>query len=475
MKKTQSMQNIIDSVTEIPIYDVLVDEGVKLKRSGANYCGRSPFRDDSSTTSFTISPRLNIFKDWALGIGGNSIKFISIKYNVLYVQAGYILAKRYGLIDDKEYELAMKSMHRFREISITLEAKHAQKVNEMKRTKAPIEVLDKVYSLFLFFTTLTDAHEKHLKEERNLSSEEIKKMQFFTFPTRAINRKFLKAIVSEFGSEDVLSSIPGFYRRVGEQHFTFIGLKGIGFPIKNEKGQIEAIQVRKDTIKEGESRYIWFSSAFAEDDPENKVELGTGSGAPIDVLFPEKLLSKAVFITEGKFKGAAINKNYGCIACSAQGVTCGKRALDVIKKIDTSSFKENMKPLDTIFIAYDADLLYNPGVLKQAVSLGLKCIEDGYKTYFVLWDPAIGKGIDDCIKEGGLIGKVEATLFDDVVYKYIDYIIKAEELSAETELEMDDKFILISKLKKDVLKQYYPLLFKKLKIKDLLKKETSIK
>ena len=47
------------------------------------------------------------------------------------------------------------------------------------------------------------------------------------------------------------------------ENLVFTGHKGLGILIRNSDSRIVAVQIRKDTIQEGDSRYIWFSSSFA--------------------------------------------------------------------------------------------------------------------------------------------------------------------------------------------------------------------
>ncbi|MDV7396981.1 CHC2 zinc finger domain-containing protein, partial [Arthrospira platensis SPKY1] len=53
----------------------VVGRYVELKKKGAYYVGLSPFRQEK-TPSFTVSPRLNIFKDFSTGMGGDVFKFL---------------------------------------------------------------------------------------------------------------------------------------------------------------------------------------------------------------------------------------------------------------------------------------------------------------------------------------------------------------------------------------------------------------
>lgn len=95
-------ENINKLLTNLDIVKV-IGEYVNLTKSGANYKGLSPFKDEK-TPSFVVSPSKNIFKCFSTGIGGNVIEFyrrinnltfpeaireLSIKYNINIREMGY--------------------------------------------------------------------------------------------------------------------------------------------------------------------------------------------------------------------------------------------------------------------------------------------------------------------------------------------------------------------------------------------------
>lgn len=452
------LDELFEQILEIPIADIITDLGYPLKRVGSNYVGASPFREDSSGKSFTTSTIKNTFKDWPLGVYGNGIKFVSLVKELEYLEAAFWLGFKYGIISDKEYEFLkkrfLKDSKNNEKMAKSLEMKYERSKETKIKQKSDIATLDSVYRLFISLTTISDAHMEHLRKERDLTDEEIKEFKFFTFPTRSIGRKFLKMVEESFGGQDVLSNVPGFYRRTGEKKFTFITMNGIGIPIYTPDGKIEAIQIRKDEVKENEQRYMWFSSSFAENDPDGKVELGTGSGAPLSTLIPSSINKKCIFLTEGTFKALKIMKTYNSIACSIQGVSNWKGFVDKIDQIkELDSVKSKVKDkfvLDTVFIAYDADLLYNIGVLKQCVKLGEAAAEKGLDVFYVLWDPEKGKGIDDALIAHAPIQKVNKQIFQQTIDEYIEYIKKEENVNSNEELLF---------IKKEKLKGHYPVFF----------------
>lgn len=455
------IDELFEQIQEIPISDIIIDLGWPLKRVGSSYVGLSPFREDSSGKSFSASPAKNIFTDWQLGISGNGIKFVSLVNELDYLEAALWLALKYGLVSESEYEILTKRFSKENKanekMAKALEIKYSRTKETPIKKKADIETLDTVYRLFIDMCSLSKDHMEHLKNDRELTEKEIKDFKFFTFPTRSIVRKFLKNIEEAYGSQDVLSNIPGFYRRIGGNNFSFITMKGIGIPIYTPDGKIEAIQIRKDEVKENEQRYMWFSSSFAENDPDGKVELGTGSGAPLSTLIPDKINNKCIFLTEGTFKAMKISKTYGSVACSIQGVSNWKGFVENIEKInELGSVKAKLGGrfnLNTVFIAYDADFLYNIGVLKQSIKLGEAAQSKGFDVFYVVWDPEKGKGIDDALIAKAPIQKISKSMFLEIIKDYTEHIKQHENLKTDEEL---------LHLKKETLKEYYPVFFEML-------------
>ena len=92
MYKDTDIQKFID---ELDIVQV-IGEYVTLKRTGSNYKGLSPFREEK-TPSLVVSPTKNIFKDFSTGIGGNVISFYMKINNLTFVEALEELARKYDI------------------------------------------------------------------------------------------------------------------------------------------------------------------------------------------------------------------------------------------------------------------------------------------------------------------------------------------------------------------------------------------
>jgi DNA primase len=79
----------------------LVEDHVRLRKSGGTYKGLCPFHQER-TPSFTVSPARGTFKCFGCGEGGDAISFVEKLEQVDFVGAIELLAHRFGI--DLEYE-----------------------------------------------------------------------------------------------------------------------------------------------------------------------------------------------------------------------------------------------------------------------------------------------------------------------------------------------------------------------------------
>lgn len=442
MNKRDRISEIIERVLEIPV-SVVISRYITLKKKGNQWDGLCPFHGDHKLGSFKVTDSKGIFKCFSCGEGGNSIQFVKLFKNLNYIQSVLHIAYEHGLINADEYEELSSSRVSCDKEAIKVETKYNEKKVFEKPKIADAKTLNLVYRLFAKGCTylgkerLSLEHRNHLLNERNLTEEEIKKFGYFTFPTKYVTKHFLKALEKYNLSEDVLKEVPGFFYNTKKESWDFTSLKGLGIPIMNEEGLVVGIQVRKDTVTKGQQRYIWFSSSFTID--YDYLEYGTSIGAPTNVVIPDEIKTKTIFITEGHFKAIKIAKEYSSVAISVQGVCSWKSILKVIKHILEIKDKHLFK---YIYIAYDGDMTYNTAVFLQAINMGLsisginpmdevKTIKNtlssedflpDLQVFYCVWDDILGKGIDDLINNGNghMIEKVSLKALYNQYNTYMD-------------------------------------------------------
>jgi DNA primase len=88
----QTIANILETAR----IEEIIGEFVKLKKSGQNYKGLSPFTTERNP-SFYVSPSKGIYKCFSSGKGGNVVNFLMEHEHFTYPEALMYLAKKYGI------------------------------------------------------------------------------------------------------------------------------------------------------------------------------------------------------------------------------------------------------------------------------------------------------------------------------------------------------------------------------------------
>lgn len=482
----------------------------RIKEVGSNkyIC---PFHDDHTPNNFKIRKKYNKFQCFACGTFGDGIRFIQYYDGISWKEAVIKIALENGLITIEEsinlLEVNENSQEIYKNNNLNTDNKKVF-INNKEDTAATItelssiDIIHKIYSIFikgysiLGKEKLSEQHKNEIKEARNLSDEEIEKDGYFTFPNIDFNEYFLEELKKENISLDLLKGVPGFYYSKSKEHWAFTVLRdtsGIGIPIKNIDGKIVGIQIRLDKVSEKKKRYQWFSSAFAGGDGSKGAKniYGTSSGAPVAVVYPDKLKNGTIFITEGFFKARTTSKQYNCISLSVQGVHNWKEIPLIIQQL-----QEKNKHHKNICIAFDGDMGRKDTVLKPALQLGLvltnidfgeklnKDIETILKTgnrplsskagnykesakeiselientkidkniYFCLWNEDLGKGIDDLIN-GNAIETMRSLLITYFWNYSFNMLCELDDLREQKSKEenIDFKKVIISEEEKKKL------------------------
>lgn len=412
MNNVQLTREIIEEVRKLSIVEE-IEKHMELprKRSG-DFLGLCPFHNDTRLGSFVVSEKRQRYSCFACdaggadGKGGDLIDFRAKFLGIDYRDAALQIAVENGIINATTFKkLERKS-------GVTFDPREVRKTKKVEKNEANIPhnvaILNTVYSVYLELCTLSEEHRNYLKEKRFLNDETIGEIQYRTngqrgrqfmeeFAENLKNREELK----EMTIEEILGKTPGFFQRMNygfwqwSTHYT----EGILIPIRDELGQIEGLQIRRDEVKEGEPRYVWFSSAFAESGAKKYFKNGTGQSTPLNVIYPKQSPSKALFITEGHFKAKAIADRIGAVVISVQGVVNHKGIEELIRKTEEETKRRNpaFVGFENICIAFDSDFRTNDAVYKSLKNMS----DDIAKKIkmpisYVQWDTKF-KGIDDLL------------------------------------------------------------------------------
>lgn len=390
MKKIKDIAQTINE--KIPLHEI-IGTRVELTKRGREWIGicPNPDHDDHGLGSFSVNSNKHIAKCFACGFGcNNGISFISEFDKVSRAEAILRIAVMANLITEKEYIQYSNE----KTYSVPNKISISERIKDSDGELASIQNRNLVYSIFTegkklegADSRLTDEHLDYL-HKRGITDEEIEKYRYFSMPTRRAMAKIKKKISVFDSPDEILPYVPGFYFDNEKGWFTFTAVKGIGIPIRNDEGKIIAIQIRRDEVKEGQQRYLWWSSSFAND------SMGASPGSPLDIVKPDEIKYSSLFITEGHFKAAVLANTFNTPVISVQGVGNWRTIREEI---------EYMKQYTKyIFICYDADMAHNTAVMKQAIQMAgeIKKNFPEIEVYFTLWDEKYGKGIDDMILAG---------------------------------------------------------------------------
>ena len=350
-----------------------------------------PFHDDKQAGSFKVWDQTNRFRCFSCEKSGDAIDFVMETDKISWVEAVYKLSVEYKLITPEEYK-----EHTHRAYSGPRKTAGNIKSSSSASVKDP-ELLDFVYSLMCEGDHLVDAakptltieHRKYLNG-RGITDAEIDRFGYFSMPGKEIIPILQRRLKNLGYDEDDLLGIPGFYQWKETGKIDMPVYDGIGIPIRNVDEQIVALQIRKDKAKEGDSRYCYFSSSFANS-PAWAVNCryGCGPSQTAGFLPGTKEEFKGVLITEGFFKAAQWVLWKESPAITIQGVNNTKDVLPML---------ESLPMVENVLFAYDME--ENVNTEKAAQKLNSQIKEAGYRTYFLKWDEKDGKGLDDVILNG---------------------------------------------------------------------------
>lgn len=406
MKKKNDtfFQDVLKEVKKVPLTDI-VEDFVPIKRNSyADNDAHCPFHADESFGSFKMNDGKNLYKCFSCGESGDGIKFVQEIENLGFKRAVMKIAYMHNIVSKRQAEEYFEGVTENTTFN-RIERKVRVKTDDVVE-KASNEVLDGLFRAFIDVCELTDEH-RAILEERGLSTEQIEEQGFFSFPeaTHDFIFRFYKLIHERKLNNQDLKHVPGFVtaehhreEKDGETRYLYVfqTKKGLGIPVRNSKGQVVGIQVRRDELKGDEKRYGWFSSTYAEN--KNVYKHGTPAGAPLHTTYAkDSAFKNVVFITEGIFKSLAIANEFQSTAISLQGVGNFHEIVEELQAIEKVQGK-----IEHIFVAHDADMAQNVNVylhLKNMVTKVKEAFPD-ITFYNSLWDDSYGKGIDDLIQNG---------------------------------------------------------------------------
>jgi hypothetical protein len=245
--------------------------------------------------------------------------------------------------------------------------------------RAEPSVLAQVYRALLAALPLSSMHRQGLRQ-RGLADVEISRRRYRTLPLTG-RAALAQRIVEQLGAE-VCAQGPGFSvaERNGQRWWTLAGAAGLLIPVRNLDSHIVALKVRADPPGAG-PKYTTVSSAKHG---------GPSPGAQVHVPLHEGPTGDTVRLTEGELKADVTTALSGQLTVSIPGVAMWRKALPVLQAL---------RP-QRVLLAFDADWRTNSHVAQALGHAAFALVTGGYVVQVEVWEPALGKGIDDLLAAG---------------------------------------------------------------------------
>jgi hypothetical protein len=247
---------------------------------------------------------------------------------------------------------------------------------------ADINIRHTAYSALLSMLSLAPDHMRNLLN-RGLTERAVCENEYRTTPM--IGEKILAKQIRNAGNS--LVGVPGFYTDKSGQ-WTFVSVqRGILIPVRDSRGRIQGLQIRRDDAKK--RKYRWISGANIEGSENGcKAEGWTHLAGPV---------KERILLIEGPLKADIVHHLTGHTVLAVPGVNALKHLEATLVGLTELGVKQAMT-------AFDMDFLKNPHVRNGYVELTglLGRMNLRFGTY--LWRPDCN-GLDDYLRECCLTGE----------------------------------------------------------------------
>ena len=213
--KDESVERVKAAMEIVP----LVEETVRLRKSGGSFSGLCPFHQER-TPSFTVSPARGTFKCFGCGEGGDAITFVMKRDNIDFVDAIELLATRFNV--DLEYEESSPE--------------HERKRARDERLRALLERATEFYGRVLWDSDVGAPAREYLAS-RGLGEEVCREFRLGYAPGGG--RLTGSARQEGYAQEELLAV--GLANRRGNDYFQ----RRIVFPLADARGRVRGFQARK--------------------------------------------------------------------------------------------------------------------------------------------------------------------------------------------------------------------------------------
>ncbi len=283
----------------------------------------------------------------------------------------------YAKLRNVSYSQAYKEIHGGRKFKAEPIAKE-MKLPDLK-PEAPIERRSAVYEDFLRQLPLYRRHASDL-QRRGFTKKQVVKNLYRSLPDTASQRK---QIVSALASRHDLTGVRGFREKDGIWECFYV--PGYLIPFRDEKGRIQALQIRTD---HGDPKYLFFGFR----------DSGIDNSTPVHVVNPNTARrTKVAWVTEGPLKADVASLFFDACFVASPGVSSWRSLTPVLKDLN----------LEGIVQAFDRDQDENPAV-KKCVERFQESLQGEMQISRAKWPPEYGNGVDDALMKISKTLEVEA-------------------------------------------------------------------
>ena len=244
---------------------------------------------------------------------------------------------------------------------------------------ADIAVRDATYRALLQKLSLASDHLQNLLS-RGLSEEVIVKNNYRTTPLVGM-RALSKQLLDE---GHTLAGVPGFYREDGQWSFV-PEQRGILIPVRDVRGRIQGLQVRRDNTQK--RKFRWVSSVNYPD--------GCRAEGWTHFVGPPR---EKIILIEGPLKADVVHHLTGQTVLAVPGV-------NTLTQLEKTLLELRRLGVQHIMTAFDMDFLKNYYVQNGYAELTRMLCALGFRYGTYLWNPDYN-GLDDYVWEGCLRAKV---------------------------------------------------------------------
>ena len=213
--KDESIERVKATMEILP----LIEEVVRLRKTGGTYKGLCPFHQER-TPSFTVTPARGTFKCFGCGEGGDAITFVMKTENIDFVDAIELLARRFGV--ELEYEESSPE--------------HDRKRARDERLRALLERAAEFYGRVLWDSEIGAPAREYLAS-RGLGEEVCREFRIGYAPGGG--QLTGRARQEGYSQEELLAV--GLANRRGNDYFQ----RRIVFPLADARGRVRGFQARK--------------------------------------------------------------------------------------------------------------------------------------------------------------------------------------------------------------------------------------